>query len=467
MSNLFLVFNVKPKLNFNNTYMKKLICIAVSLFIIHCLSFSQYTSLPLRLVSSTGAPLTGEAGNIEFTKYPHNYPADLVTGITVTEVGTAGNYVAKGFNTFQYVKLWLSGVELVWFDSLLTGNIFSYLNSNYVTLGSTQTITGSKITTGNWSATSTGSWLYSGNLTSNTFYKPYILNSSPWYGDVSLLPSNGLLFRNAGDSLYLKREFAYYSSAENRLYLNTTGTLGTFRLAKRGNGQLFDMNPDEFTWSPVTGLNLNSAVFNRDSIAAKIFTGIKDTSWSILGEPLYKYRFLTLRKPFWANPLPYPDWKWYYTSVNESGTIISRDSFSVMNHSDMTFDETPFEVFGVSSWSDVDTITLPVRGSYIMTYDINLIFPYSEIAGINARDSVKLKVVNELNQDIMGSQCEEWMDFYDGARFQPESHTVSRTFTLFNAVPGTKYILQVYAVLGSGLISNAVTKPVMTYLLVR
>lgn len=282
-----------------------------------------------------------------------------------------------------------------------------------------------------------------------------------------MLPGNGLLFRNAGDSLYLKREFAYYSSDDNKLYFNTPGILGTFRLAKRGNGQLFDMNTDQFTWSTGTGLNLNSSVFNRDSIASKIFTCVKDTSWNVLGEPLYRYRFLTLRKPFWANPLPYPDWKWYYTSVNESGVITSKDSFTVMNHADMTFDETPFEVFGVSSWSDVDTITLPSRGSYIMTYDINLIFPYSEIAGINARDSVKLKVVNEFNMDITGSQNEEWMDFYDGARYQAESHTISRTFTLFNAVPGTKYYLQVYAVSGSGLISNAVTKPVMTYLLVR
>ena len=445
----------------------RIILLFVSLFVFQVSLLSQFTTLPIRLVNSTGNPLTGQAGNIEFTKYPHNYPADKITGITVSEIGTAGNYTAKGFTTFQYAKLWLSGVEQQWFDSVLTGNIFTYLNGNYVTLGTTQTITGSKNTTGNWNATSTGNWLYSGSSTSNTFYKPYIISSSPWYDDVSLMPSTGMLFRNAGDSLYLKREFAYYTAGDNKLYFNSPGTLGTFKIAKRGNGQLFEMNSSQFNWSPSTGLNLNTDLFNQDSIASKIYTGIKDSTWVNLGEPVSKYRFLTLKKPFWSNPLPYPDWKWYYTSVNESGVINAKDSFTVMNHADMTYDETPFEVFGVSVWSDCDTITLPVRGSYIITYDCNMIFPYSEVSGINARDSAILRVVNELNVDVPASYTEVWKEFNDGIRFYPESRPVSRTFTLFNSVPGTKYYLQLYGILNSSLINIAVTKPTMTYLLVR
>ncbi len=447
--------------------MKKIILLFVSILLFNISLFSQFTSLPIRLVNASGGPLTGQSGNIEFTKYPHNYPADKVTGITINEIGTAGNYVAKGFTAFQYVKLYLSGVEQVWFDSVLTGNIFNYLNTNYVTLGTTQTITGSKNTTGNWNATSSGNWLYSGSGTTNTFYKPYIINSSPWYDDVSAMSNTSLLFKNAGDSLYLKREFVYYSSGDNKLYFNTTGTLGTFKIARRGNGQLFDMNSSQFSWSPTTGLNLNTALFNQDSIASKIYSGIKDTTWSVLGEPVSRYRFLTLKKPFWANPLPYPDWKWYYKSVNESGTITARDSFTVMNHADMTYDETPFEVFGVSSWSDCDTITLPVRGTYIITYDCNLIFPYTEVSGINARDSATLRIVNELNVDIPASYTEVWKEFNDGIRFYPESRPVSKSFTLFNQVPGTKYYLQLYGVLNSGLINIAVTKPGITYLLVR
>jgi hypothetical protein len=447
--------------------MKKIILIFVSILLFHVSLQAQFTSLPIRLVNAIGNPLTGQSGFIEFTKYPHNYPADKLTGITVNEIGTAGNYSAKGFTAFQYVKLWLSGVEQQWFDSVLTGNIYTYLNSNYVTLGTTQTITGIKNTTGNWNATSTGNWLYSGSLTSNTFYKPYIISSSPWYDDVSLLPNTGILFRNAGDTLYLKREFVYYSPGDNKLYFNTTGTLGTFKIAKRGNGQLFDFNSSQFNWSPTNGLNINSSVFEHDSIASKNYTGIKDSTWNILGEPVSKYRFLTLKKPFWANPLPYPDWKWYYKSVNESGVITARDSFTVMNHADMTYDETPFEVFGVSTWSDCDTITLPVRGSYTITYDCSMIFPYSEISAVTARDSARMRMVNELSVDIPASYLEAWKDFNSEYKYYPESKPVSKTFTLFNSIPGTKYYLQLYGVLNSALITIAVTKPTVTYLLVR
>ncbi len=429
--------------------------------------FCQFTSLPIRLVNSTGNPLTGQSGNIEFTKYPHNLPADKITGININEIGTAGNYIAKGFTAFQYAKLWLSGIEQQWFDSVLTGNIFSYLNSNYVTLSTTQTITGSKNTTGNWNANSTGNWLYSGSGTSNTFYKPYIISLSPWYNDVSLLPNTALLFRNAGDSLYLKREFVYYNSVDNKLYFNTTGTLGTFKIAKRGNGQLFDMNTSQFNWSPITGLNLNTSVFQQDSIASNIYTGIKDTTWNILGEPNSRYRFLTLKKPFWSNPLPYPDWKWYYSSINESGVVTGKDSFTVINHADMTFDETPFEVFSDNMWNDCDTITLPVRGTYIITYDCNMLFPYSEVSGVYAKDIARLRVVNELNVDLPASYTEMWKQFNNTFSYSPESNPISKTFTLFNSVPGTKYYLQVYGVLNSGMITIAVTKPTVTYLLVR
>lgn len=430
-------------------------------------TYTQFTSLPVRLVNSAGEPLTVQAGNIEFTKYPHNYPADIVSGLTITEHGTAGNYVAKGFSSFQYVKLWLGGVEQTWFDSVLTGNIFSWLSSNYVTLGTTQTISGSKFTSGNWTASSTGNWLYSGSLTSNTFYKPYIINSSPWYTDISLIPSTALLFRSAGDSLYVKRDYVYFNAEDNKLYLNSTGTLGTFRLAKRGNGQLFDMNTSQFYWSPETGLNLNSSVFEKDSIAANTFTGIKDSTWNLLGEPLSRYKFLSLKKTFWSNPLPYPDWKWYYKSVNESGVVNARDSFTVMNHADNTFDETPFEVFGSTVWSDCDTITLPVRGLFQVTYSLNLIFPYTDVTGIQQRDSAIIRVVNEMFVDIPSSYSEEWKEFYDGTRYMPESRTVTRTFTLFNSVPNTKYYLQLYGIQNTGLVNIAVTKPSMTYLLVR
>ncbi|MBZ0204238.1 MAG: hypothetical protein K8I03_14580 [Ignavibacteria bacterium] len=426
---------------------------------------AQFTSLPIRLVTATGTPMTGRAGEIEFTKYPHNYPADIVASITVTEIGTAGNYIAKGFTSFQFVKLWLDGTNQQWFDSVLTGNIFSYLSGNYVTLGTNQTITGQKTTTGNWSGTM-GNWDYTGTGL-HIFNKPYISGTSPWISDYSQITGTSLLPRIAADSLYLKREFVYYISGDNKLYFNTPGSLGTYRIAKRGNGQLFDFNSDQFSWSTSTGLNLNTALLNQDSISAKNFTGIKDSTWFVLGEPVSKYRFLTIKKPFWHNPLPFPDWKWYYKSVDETAAILARDSFYVMNHSETVTDDTPELFFADGSWNNCDTITLPARGQYIITYDLSLIFPFSEVIGIAARDSVLIRVVNELNVDKQGSHSEVWQEFNDAISYFPESHTLSRTFSLFNPTAGEKYFLQLKGLIHTELVSAAVTKPQMTYLLVR
>jgi hypothetical protein len=431
------------------------------------LAFAQFTSLPIRLVNSSGQPLTGKASLIEFTSYPHSYPANKLSGINVTEIGSAGNYIAKGFNQFQYVKLWLEGVEQLWFDSVLTGNIFNYLASNYVTLNTQQTITGSKFTTGNWSALSTGNWLFSGSSTSNTFYKPYIINSSPWYSDFSLLPPNGLLFRLASDSLYLKREFVYYSESDNKLYFNSPGSLSTFRISKRGNSQLFDFNSQHFYWSSSNGLNLNPAIFNFDSLASNIYTNVKDTFWLNQGEPVFKYRFLTLKKLFWHNQLSFPDWKWHYSSVNEFGTAVSKDSFSVLNHADFTYDQNPFEIFADYNWNNADTVILPLRGLYALTYDLNLIFPYSSIENISARDSIIIRMINEFNTDIPVSYSEVWKDFSADVKSLPEQKSMSKTFVLFNQYPNMKFYLQIKGINNSGLIAAAVSKPSLTYILIR
>ncbi len=427
--------------------------------------FAQFTSIPIRLVTASGDPLTGQAGNIEFTKYPHNYPADKITGLSVSEIGTAGNYVAKGFNAFQYAKLWLSGVNQQWFDSVLTGNIFNYLSSNYVTLGTSQTITGQKTTTGNWLGTTTGNWIYTGTSTTHTFNDPYISSSSSKYPYNPSLQN--LIWRSYADSFYFPREWGYYSSADNKLYFSTSGSLGTFRIAKRGNTQLFDFNNTQFSWQSATGLNLNTDILNRDSIASKNYTGIKDSTWFVLGEPVSKYRFLTLKKPFWHNTLPYPDWKWFYRSVDENNTTLAYDSFTVMNHADMTIDAVPSEVFGDDAWNNVDTVLLPARGLYTITYDCSVIFPYSEVSGVTARDSVMLRFTDQLNDPKEGSYTEIWKDFNTFFAYYPESRPVSKTFTFFNTVPNTPYFLQVRADLNTSLVNAAVTRPQITYVLIR
>jgi hypothetical protein len=171
-----------------------------------------------------------------------------------------------------------------WFDSVQVGDIRSWLASNYMTLSTTQSLSGQKSPSGSWFLS--GSWLQSAG--DFQVYKPYITGTSPWLSDFSQLSSSSLLPRVAADSFYMKREFVFYSSGDNKLYFNTTGSLSSFRIAKRGNGQLFDFNPAQFSWSPASGLNFNTNLMSQDSIAAKNFTSVKDTTWFVLGEPVTK-----------------------------------------------------------------------------------------------------------------------------------------------------------------------------------
>jgi len=433
---------------------------------------SQFTSVPIRLVNSSGDPLTGQAALIKFTKYPHSYPGDIISSINVTEVGTAGNYIAKGFTAFQYAKLWVNGVNQTWFDSVLTGNVFTYLQSNYVTLGSTQTITGNKTLSG--TNIFSGTNAFTGTGTNIKF--PFLDVTSSWYTDYSQLFNNSIGWKGLNDSLYFLREWGFYSSGDNKLYFNTTGNLNSYRIAKKGNGQLFDFNSSQFAWSASTGLNLNSAIFNQDSIASKKYTNFKDSTWLVQGENVSKYRMLTLKKPFWYNPLLFPDWKWYYRSVTETGTTVSTDSFYVLNHSAMVTDETrPFDVFADDNWNTCDTVVLPSVGLYVITYDCNLVFPYAEILGITARDSVQFRLVaspgTENENIITGSYSEIWKDFDATIRYEPESFPLSRSFSYYfdkmQSQQSATFYLQIRGDLNSGQISVAATKFQITYLLVR
>jgi hypothetical protein len=367
------------------------------------------------------------------------------------------------------VKLWLEGVEQLWFDSVLTGNIFTYLSSNYVTLSTNQTISGQKTTTGNWLGTTTGDWLFTGS-TSHTFNRPFIFSGSPWLSNYTLIGNHSLLPRVAADSFYLKREFVFYDAGDNKLYFNTPGVLGSFKLAKRGNGQLFEFNTSQFNWSTSTGLNLNTNLFNQDSIASKIYSSLKDSTWIVLGEPVSKYRSLTLKKPFWANPLTFPDWKWYYKSVDETGNINARDSFTVLNDAGHSAKVNPDEeIFADALWNAADTITLPVRGTYMITYNAELIFPYQNVEGINARDSVEFRMIREFDgfDNTPYTNLSVWREWIGHLNYTPESSPVSKSFSLFNQFAGGKWILQVRGRINSALIIAAVTRPQITYVLVR
>lgn len=245
--------------------MKKLIIIFF--LIITANIFSQY-SLPLRLVNGSGDPLTGQSANISFTRYPHSYPTDVVSGITITEVGTAGNYVCKGFTTYEYVKLWISGVAQSWFDSVQVGSVTSNLSSNYLTKTTTQTgISGTKTLTGDWLWTS-------GTITMN---KPYIYTSSPWYTDYSLLGNSSLGWKGLNDSLYVLRSWMFLSGSKITLQSG-------YKIWGLANTQPFQINGNYFNWDATNGLGLRLP-YQQDSIYIKKDTIISEAtftkSWSL------------------------------------------------------------------------------------------------------------------------------------------------------------------------------------------
>ncbi len=299
--------------------MKKLL---ISLLFLLCstAAYSQWTSYPFSLYDeTTGAPITGQSANIKFTKYPHSYPDDIITGITVVEEGTQGSYNAKGFTTLQYAKMWISGVARNIPDSILTGNIFTYLNTalgSYITKTTTQSgITGSK-------TLSAGDWLMTGGTF--TFNRPYIYSGSSWVSDISTVSNLGLVWTDLGDSLYGRRNWYYdgtklrFTSSGYKWYGRTSST------------SPFEINTSQFQWNS-DKLNLLSTAFNSDSVKHNNLTVGKDSTWVVLGENVTKWRFLTLKKGFWANSSNVPDWKWYYKSFDESGILAAADSFAVIN----------------------------------------------------------------------------------------------------------------------------------------
>lgn len=283
-----------------------------------------------------------------------------------------------------------------------------------------------------------------------------------------------------------------YDADSNYLRIGYMGTLtgiSNLRIGKELDGQLFKFNISHFSWSTTTGLNLSSTIFQQDSIASKNYTSSKDSSWSVLGETVSKWRFLTLKKPFWANPnlsgsqtkIDIPLWFWYYKSVSDAGVISGVDSFSVLNEaSTLNADGYDTEFFGVDTWTTVDTLQLGVRAKYLITYDVNLIFPYVEVNGVDATDSVNFRMVTSPGTEdeyvLTGSTMLCWKTFLNtyglvSQTYPQQSGNISRTFAYnFTGLPftvnGTVY-LQVRADLNTSLTTVALTKPQITYMLVR
>ncbi|HMQ78829.1 MAG TPA: hypothetical protein PKE39_14430 [Ignavibacteria bacterium] len=340
--------------------MKKIIFI-LALFLSTAAVNAQWTSFPFTLVDDSGDPMTGQASNVKFTKYPHTYPDDIISGITVSEIGTQGTYNATGFTTLQFAKMWLSGVVRTEFDSVLTGNLFTYLNTNYWRTNAAQTsLSGAKsIASGNWTI-STGDWLKLAGT--ETWNKPYVYSGSSWYSDYSELGGASLIFKNAGDSLYGLKGW-YYDGTKLRLLSSSYKWYGRTSITAP-----FEYNTSQFDWSS-DKLNLLSTAVNQDSAKHKIITSGKDTTWVVLGEDVTKWRFLSLKKGFWYNSYSIPDWKWVYESYNESGVLQAMDSMMVINEATSVDNETSVGLTYDGTYIKVDSLLLP-PGKYTIDFAI-------------------------------------------------------------------------------------------------
>ena len=410
--------------------MKKILLILTILLLPALQVYSQY-SLPIRLVSSTGTPLTGQAGNIEFTRYPHSYPGDVVSGITVTEVGTAGNYVAKGFTTWEYVKLWISGTNATWFDSVQVGDITAYITTrlgSYVTLSTGQTVSGIKT----FSSTT-----YLGGLVQQTgnynfeMYKPQLHASSPWATYLTLT-SLALIPKYIGDSDYVPKTWMYNGGSGDirlqsgyKLYgrTNSTSPIGI-------NTAHFGYADDKI--SLLYPVNFDSMTIKKDTLISEI---TYSKLWS-------------LKRRFWAQNDSF-DVRVYYKNTYPG----TSDSMYLLNVAYQSSNNTSTGLSG-STWVYADTLTLPTFGTWQITYNAVCVFPAS--TGSDAYDSIFVDVGTGTGADKQLSGSEAYIThWYDNSAQTGGSQTVTWSFvyhatsdnrTLFlrgknsTAAVGTMYI---------------------------
>lgn len=339
------------------------------------ISFSQWQEVPVSLFNSSNIPITGKAAVIKFVKSPYSYPADIVTGITVTEE-SAGYYLAVGFTTLQLVKLYVDGVEQTWFGKQLTGDMITYISANYWTRATTQgSLTGNKTITA-------GDWLMTGGTF--TINKPYIYSGSTWVSDYSLVSNYGLIWQSYADSVYGIKGW-YYDGTKLRMNSSSYKWYG-----RTSTTAPFEINSSHFNWTS-DKLNLLSSAVNVDSIKHNNVTIGKDTTWYVLGEPVTKWKFLSLKKPFYnTTHNNYYDWKLYYKSFNESGTLVALDSSILINNVSEIDQDENVQLQYDGTYSKIDSVLLDAG-----TYTINFSIMYerenhNNIAVIGIKDTIEI-----------------------------------------------------------------------------
>lgn len=328
--------------------------------------FSQY-SIPFRLVQSNGTPRTGEASDVVWTKYPHSFGTDNISGLTTVEVGTAGNYRTYGFSTYQYARLWVDGVLQSWLDSIITGDITAYILSNYISKTTTQTgISGTK--------SLTGDWVYTNGT--QTLFKPYVSNSNPWLTDYSLLTNTMLTPKVINDSIYGLKQW-WINGFKMRMLS------GYKWYGPTSSIPAIPIDASEMTYEETTGLgvgtNQDSTVFpdvnikydsidGSENVYSKTYNfyqpNYKNTAWDSLGGLKVEYERVT------------------------NGSVISEFEFHPFNNA--WLDELEKSSNLTTSDAIIDTITLPRPGLYQITsvFTVN----FANWNGSNCTDSVIVSI---------------------------------------------------------------------------
>lgn len=331
--------------------------------------FAQFDVISLKLVNSDNTPNTGEASNITFRRSPFT-EGNVISGLTVTEVGVTGNYTVEGFSTFERVKYYLSGVEQTWWggaNGKYVGNITSYITSlltGYVTISTGQTISGIK----NFSNLTTFANKVQQTANENfEMYRPQLHASSPWISWLEL-PSNALPSVLWGDSSWGRKHW-YYDGTNMRM------ESGAKWLGRTNTTPPFPLNTSHFEWND-DKLNLNSSVLNADSIRHKLLTLFKDTTWSNLGEPISKNKLITFTKDYWAtSPLSnVPDWYMRYESRDVDNSVLATSKYQLIN--DIFQVDNASSITLTNTDTKLDSIQL-LPGTYSIDFGVN----YTFIAG--------------------------------------------------------------------------------------
>lgn len=321
--------------------------------------FAQ-TEILLRVLNSSGVGITGlHRGNIKF-RYAPSYGSTDTIDITLTEIGTQGNYRATGFTTYQLTKLYINAVEQTWWGIQRTGDITTYFGA----LTTANTWSGVNTWTGTLS-TFSGAVNATGTVVIDS---AFISSSSTQYIANDPASNTAYVWKLWITSNYL--DTSYLKSSGSYIVIPSG-----YKLKNSGNTQLFDIS-SQFNWS--SGLNLDyiqdtlgakKLVVNYDSTDA--WENYHSKSWTLkrIGYKGYDSTYL----------------KWYYER-RLNGTYISGDNFHAINN--MYEHNSPYDVQLTSSYTDMDTLTLGTVGTYQITYSVRYIFKDTVEASPPVVDSI-------------------------------------------------------------------------------